>query len=144
MPALYSAQLKHILPLQVKSSVHYQINNQTKFINKRDIVYLGTCPKYNCLDIYIGKNARRISERIINHNCRDQKVNIFKYSFEKRHQQFQTNDFKIIGNGFTNNSFSVVLLIKQTKSLLNVQEKSIEQYSLLFTLLCCSQIVDFE
>ena len=41
-----------------------------------------------------------------------------------------TNSFKIIGNGFKNNSFkqkvSEALLIKQIKPSLNVQEKSIE------------------
>ena len=43
---------------------------------------------------------------------------------------FSFNSFKLIGDGFKNNSFkrkvSEVLLIKQIKPSLNVQEKSIE------------------
>ena len=72
----------------------------------------------------------RISERITDHNGRDQKSHIFKHSSEKCRLHFHTNSFKIIRNGFKNNSFkrkvSEALLIKQIKPSLNVQEKSIE------------------
>ena len=75
-------------------------------------------------------SPRRISERKIDHNGRDQKSHIFKHRYEKCNQHFHTNSFKLIGNGFKNNSFkrkvSEVLLIKQIKPSLNVQEKSIE------------------
>ena len=118
------------MALQVKSSARSQIKDQTKFEHKHDIIYLATCPEDNCSENYIGKSGRRISERIIDHNGKDQKSHNFKHSSEKCHQQFHTNSFKIIGNGFKNNSFkrkvSEALLIKQIKPSLNVQEKSIE------------------
>ena len=111
-------------------STCFQIKDQTKFEHKHDIIYLATCPEDNCLENYIGESLHQISERIIDHNGRDQKSHIFKYCFEKCHQHFHTNSFKIIGNEFKNNSFkrkiSDALLIKQIKPSLNVQEKSIE------------------
>ena len=113
-----------------KLSTCFQIKDQTKFEHKRDIIYLGTCPEDNCPDNYIGESGRRISERIIDYAGRDKKSNIFKHSSEKCHKHFHNNSFKIIGNGFENNSFkrkvSETLLIKQIKPSMNVQEKSIE------------------
>ena len=113
-----------------KLSACFQIKDQTKFEHKHDIVYLSTCPEENCSDSYIGESARRISERIIDHNGRDQKSHIFKHSCDKNHLNVGTNDFTIIGSGFKYNTFkrkvAEALLIRQIKPSLNVQEKSIE------------------
>ena len=113
-----------------KLSTCFQIKDQTKFEHKYDIIYLATCPEDNCSENYIGESRRWISEIIIDHNGRDQKSHIFKHNSEKCCQHFHTNSFKIIGNGFKNNSFkrkvSEALIIKQIKSSLNIQEKSIE------------------
>ena len=69
----------------------------------------------------------RTSERTIDHNAGDQNSHIFKHSCEKCHQHFQINNFKIVDNGFKNNSFKrkfpEALLIKQVKPSLNAQEK---------------------
>ena len=114
------------MALQVKNSAQ----DQTKFEDKHDIIYLATCPEDNCSENYIEENGRRISKIIIDHNGRDKKSTIFKHSSEKCHQHFHTNSFTVIGNGFKNNPFkrkvSEVLIIKQIKPSLNVQEKSIE------------------
>ena len=131
--------LKSLLPCTAKAyigftgkklSTCFQIKDQTKFEDKHDIIYLATCPEDNCSENYIGESGRRISERIIDHNGRDQKSHIFKHSSEKCHQHFYIDGFKIIGNGFKNNFFkrevSEALLIKQIKPSLNVHEKSIE------------------
>ena len=121
--------LKSLLPSTVKANIvftgkklsrYFQIKDQTKFEHKYDIVYLETYPEDNCSDHYIGESRHQISERIIDHNSRDQKSHIFKHSSEKCHNDFHTNSFKIIGNGFKNNSFkrkiSEALQIKQIKS----------------------------
>ena len=131
--------LKILLPSAVKVDIGFtgkklstcfQIKDQTKFEHKHDIIYLATCPEDNCSENYIEENGRRISKIIIDHNGRDKKSTIFKHSSEKCHQHFHTNSFKVIGNGFKNNPFkrkvSEVLIIKQIKPSLNVQEKSIE------------------
>ena len=129
--------LKSLLPSTVKANIGFtgkklstcfQIKNQTKFEHKHDIIYLASCPEDNCTKNYTGESGHWISERIIDHNGRDQKSHIYKRSSEKLH--FHTNSFKIIGNGFKNNTFkrkvSEALLIKQIKPSRNVQEKSIK------------------
>ena len=88
-----------------KLSTCFQIKDQTKFEHKHDIIYLATCPEDNCSENYIGESGRRISERINDHTGRDQKSHIFKHSSEKCRQHFHIKIFKIIGNGFHNNSF---------------------------------------
>ena len=89
------------MALQVKNSAQ----DQTKFEDKHDIIYLATCPEDNCSENYIEESGCQISERIIDHNGRDKKSTIFKHSSQKCHQHFHTNSFKIIGNGLKNNSF---------------------------------------
>ena len=131
--------LKSLLPSTVKANIGFtgkklstcfQNKDQTKFEHKHDILYLGTCAENNCSENYIGESGHRISERIIYHNGRDQKSHIFKHSSGKCYQYFHSNSFKIIGNGFKNNTFkrkvSEALLIKQIKPSLEIQEKSTE------------------
>ena len=114
--------LKSLLPNAVKANIgftgkklstYFQIKDQTKFEHKHE-----------------EESGRRISERIIDHDARDQKSHIFKHSSKKCCQHFHTNSFKIIGNGFKNKSIkrkvSEAILTKQIKPSRNVQEKSIE------------------
>ena len=139
LPLTKSRNFKSLLPSTIKAhigftgknlSTCFQIRDQTKFEHKHDIIYLGTYPADNCSESYMGESGSRISKRIIDHNCRDQKLHIFKHSPEKFHQHFHTNSFKITGNGLKKSSFkrkvSQALLIKQMKPSLNVREKSIE------------------
>ena len=88
--------LKILLPSAVKVDIGFtgkklstcfQIKDQTKFEHKHDIIYLVTCPEDNCSENYIGESGCRISERIIDHNCRDQKSHIFKHSSAKCRQR---------------------------------------------------------
>ena len=74
--------LKSLLPSTVKANIGFtgkklstcfQIKDQKKFEHKHDIIYLATCPEDNCSENYIGESRRQISERIIDHNGRDQK-----------------------------------------------------------------------
>ena len=102
-------------------------------------MFLGTCPENNSSDNYVGKSARRISERIIDHNGRDQNSHLFKHSCCKNHPDTSKTDFQIISSGFKNNYYTrktaEALLIKQIKPWLNVQEKSYE-----LKLLNCSSL----
>ena len=41
---------------------------------------VGKCPEQNCTDNYLGKSARRISERITAHGGRDQKSHLFRHA----------------------------------------------------------------
>ena len=50
----------------------------------------------------MGKSAHRITERIKDHNGRDDTSHVLKHSIEKSHPNVNTIDFKIIDN-FHNN-----------------------------------------
>ena len=113
-----------------KLTTHFQIKDKTIFEHNHDIVYLGTCPKNNCSDNYVGESACHISERIIDHNGRDQNSHLFKHSCCKNHLNTSKTNFQIISSGFKNNYYRrkipEVLLIKQIRRSSNVQEKSYE------------------
>ena len=89
-----------------------------------------TFPENNCLDNYVGESARRISEKIIDHNGGDPKFHLFKHSCCKNHPNTSKTDFKIISSGFKNNYYrrkiAEALLLKQVKPSLSVRQKSYE------------------
>ena len=98
--------------------------------NQHGIVYHGICPEVECIDNYIGKASRRVSERIIDHNGRDKKSHLFRNSVEHNHKNVERQDFKILGKGYRNNAMkqkiSEALYCREFKSTLKVQEKSID------------------
>ena len=101
-----------------------------EFEHNHDDVYLGTCPENNCSDSYVGESAGHISERIIDHNGRNQNRHLFKHSCIKNHPNTSKTNFKIISSGFKNNYYrrkiAEALLIKQIKPSVIVQEQSYE------------------
>ena len=129
---------KH-LPNNVKTQVtftcqklitQFNVKDRTKFEHKHYVIYFRTCPEQNCSDNYLGESARRISERIIGHGGRDKKSHLFQHAVVNEHRSASYGDFKIIGNGFRNNTFkrkfAEAILIKELRPTLNIQEKSVE------------------
>ena len=57
--------------------------------NQHGIVYHGICPEVQCIDNYIGKASRRVSERIIDHNGRDRKLLFFRHSVKHSNKNVQ-------------------------------------------------------
>ena len=57
----------------------------------------------SCIDDYVGESARRITERIKDHNGRDHTSQVWNHSIEKSHKNVDTIDFKIIDKNFHNN-----------------------------------------
>ena len=78
---------------------------------------------------YVGKTARRISERLLDHSGRDKNSHILKHQIEKEHPCPQYKNFKVISSGFRNNTekrnLSEALWINTLRPSLNKQEKSI-------------------
>ena len=62
------------------------------------------CPEPTCINNYVGESARRIREKIKDHNGRDHT----SHSIEKLHKNVNTIDFKIIDKNFHNNKRSVM------------------------------------
>ena len=80
------------------------MKDQTKFEHKNDIIYHGKCPVEECPDNYIGETKRRISERISHHNGRDTSSHLLKHAIESGDRHIEGENFKIINNGFRNNT----------------------------------------
>ena len=84
------------------------------------------CPELTCINNYVGESARRIREKIKDHNGRDHT----SHSIEKLHKNVNTIDFKIIDKNFHNNKrkrkIAETLWIKDLRPTLNTQEKSIQ------------------
>ena len=103
---------------------------QTKFEHKNDLIYHGHCPIKECPDNYIGETERRISERIIDHQGRDTHSHLLKHAIEANHRHVTGENFKILNNGFRNNTLkrriAESLLIRENKPTLNKKEKSLE------------------
>ena len=79
---------------------------------------------------YIGESARRLDERMKDHNGRDRNSHLFKHSVESRHDPVLKNDFRIIGKGYRNSirrrKIADALFIKKMKPSLNIQDKSLK------------------
>ena len=72
--------------------------------------------------------ARFIYERVLDHSGGDKNYHILKYQIEKEHPCPQYNNFKVISNGFRNNTkrrkLSEALWINNLRPSLNNQENS--------------------
>ena len=69
-----------------KLSSQFNIKEKTNFEDQHDLIYHVNCPIPTCEDNYIGETARRINERIKDHNRRDHKWHMLKQRIEKDHK----------------------------------------------------------
>ena len=131
-------RLKTLLPDDIKTDVAFHgkqlsscfnIKDKTKFPHKHDLVYHAKCAEKSCNDDYVLETARRISEWVLDHSGRDRNFHILKHQIEKEQPCPQYENFKIISNGFRNNTkkkkLSEALWINTLRPPLNKQEKSI-------------------
>ena len=88
------------------------------------------CSAEICSDDYIGESARRIMDRVKDHDGQDTKSHVLKHSSEKEHVEVTQEDFKIIDSNCKNNrlkrKIAEALLTKQKHPFLNVQDQSVE------------------
>ena len=72
-----------------KLSSCFNIKDKTKFEQRHDVIYLGTCPETTCNDNYIGEAKRRIFERVKDYNGRDFKSHLLKHALKAIINMFQ-------------------------------------------------------
>ena len=128
--------MKTLLPTNIRTKIVFTgsklstcFQDKTKFEHNHDIVYHGICPETDCSENYIGKTARRISERVKDHTGKDVHSHLFKHAVESGHKVLNVTNYSIIGKGYGNNikkrKIAEALLIKEIKSTLNRQDQSI-------------------
>ena len=55
----------------------------TTIQHKHDLVYKIKCPQEHCLHTYTGETARRLEERILEHNRKDKISSLRKHSLKQ-------------------------------------------------------------
>ena len=131
--------LKQTLPANIKADIVYtgtklssqlsNIKDSTPFEEQHDLIYHSICNNENCNDDYIGEIARRLKERVKDHNGRDKSSHLVKHSIESGHDPVCNENFRILDRGYSNTfkrKVAEALLIKKHKPTLNVQEKSVK------------------
>ena len=112
-----------------KLSSCFNVKDKIDFKHNHDLIYHAKCPEPICINDYVGESARRITERIKDHNGRDHTSQVWNHSIEKSHKNVNTIDFKIIDKNFHNRrkrKIAEALWIKDLRPTLNTQEKSIQ------------------
>ena len=72
---------------------------------QHDIVYYVKCPKSQCSEDYTGEMARRLSERVLDHNGRDAKSHLVKHAIEQNDKYSKIEDFNIVDKDYRSNTF---------------------------------------
>ena len=111
-----------------KLSSNFNVKNPAPFTQKHDVIYSSVCATERCNEDYVGECARRLYERVKDHNGRDHSSHLVKHAVETSRLPGDTANFEVIGSGYRNNArcrkIAEALLIKKLKPTLNIQEKS--------------------
>ena len=123
-----------------KLSSRFQVKDQTKFARTNDLAYCCKCPENDCVDFYIGKTDRRISERIIYHiyrNKRDKNSHPSQHAQSRTHEHVWVNDFTILNSNYWSNimrkiSESLYIRLKKVDVKYKRDLDEIKSFCLLF------------
>ena len=106
---------------------HFHFKDKTPFLLQSLVVYLIRCA--GCDDFYIGKTARCLTRRILEHKKgignEEMKSALYKHHMETGHT-INYDEIKILAKAATDNQLLLkeMLLIDKLKPTLNVQKKS--------------------
>ena len=75
------------------SSKFTNIKGKTIKEHQYDIVYYVICPEGQCSENCAGETARRLSERVLEHNGRSAKSHLVKDAIKKCHKYPKQEDF---------------------------------------------------
>ena len=78
------------------SSKFTKIKGKTIKEHQYDIVYYVICPEGQCSENCAGETARRLSERILEHNGRSAKSHLVKDAIKKCHKYPKIEDFNVM------------------------------------------------
>ena len=108
-----------------KLNSKFKTKDQTKFEHKNNLVYQCECP--DCHKKYVGETSRRLIERLIDHNKRDNRSHVLNLSKEEQHTHIWKENIEIIGNNYKNKikrKISESYFIRDIKPELNKQDTS--------------------
>ena len=88
-----------------KFSNRFQLKDQTKTDNLRDVFYYAKCPKEQCTKDCTGETGMRLIVRVKEHSDKDSKSHLFNHSVKRNHKTVALDDFKIILKGYKRSKF---------------------------------------
>ena len=86
-----------------KLSTKFPVKDKTDFQHKHNFVYYGKCPNEGRNNDYVGETKRRITERIKDHNSKDNSSHSFKHARENGHSHVWEKNFQVLGNNYQSN-----------------------------------------
>ena len=112
-----------------KLSSNFNVKDSVPFTEKHNVNYRSVCVTESCNEDYVGECARRLYERVKDHNGCDHWSHLVKHTGETGHLPVDTANFEVTESGYRNNprrrKIAEALLVKKLKSTLNIQEKSV-------------------
>ena len=118
-------EIPKVIYTGTKSGTHFNIKDKTKTEHKHNLVYKVTCPNPTCNDSYIGKTARRLNERVKEHDGPDNKSHFHHHTTIWQHKEVSIKNFTIISNNQKNykkRKINEALKIIKQKPSLNTQK----------------------
>ena len=113
-----------------KLSSKFNLKDKTSFEEQHDLLYRVVYTTNNFTEDYVEETARRIVEKVKDHNGRDQHSNLVKHAIENNHLPVVKSDFTISDSGHRSNTrkrkIAEALIIKVIRPSLNAKEKSVE------------------
>ena len=68
----------------------FNVKDKINIEHNYDLIHHSKCPEPTFIDDYMRESARRIAERIQDHNVRDHTSQVWNHSKEKSHNNFST------------------------------------------------------
>ena len=80
-----------------KLSSNFNVKDPEPFTEKHDVMYRSVCVTENCNEGYVGECARKLYERVKDHNGRDYLFHLVKHAGETGNLQIDFANFEVLG-----------------------------------------------
>ena len=79
-----------------KLSSNFNVKDPVPFTEKHDVIYRSLYATESCNENDVGECARRLNERVKDHNGRDHSFHLVKHAGEAGHLPVNTANFEVI------------------------------------------------
>ena len=85
-----------------KFSSNFNVKDSVPLTEKHGVIYRSACGTESCNEDYVGECARRLYERVKDHNGRGHSSRLVKHTGENDHLPADRTNFEVIGSGCRN------------------------------------------
>ena len=94
----------NIIFTSTKFSSNFNVKDSVPFTAKHDVIYRSVCATESSNEGYVGECARRLYERVKDHNGHNYKSHLVKHAGESGHLPVTTADVEVFRSGYRNNA----------------------------------------